>query len=208
MEEVLTEVVQLAAKEKKKKKKDKKAEQKDTEQTEESTAEEQAFLPQVNWQNPSWDLFLVMFFVVGAVLYGVSLGKERVNAVFISIYIALAIVQALPEKVFELELTNNFTFHITGFIALFVMVFFLLSRGALLSSLIPGVRGKLWQVIVFSVLHVGLLISVGLSFFPEDLLNNFSETIQFLFTNEWLRFVWIIAPIVAMVALGKGRGDD
>jgi len=157
----------------------------------------------INLENPSWDLFLGAFFVVGALLYGVSLGKDRIIAILVSIYMALAVVNALPDFVLNIKVNDNFTLQVTAFVSVFVILFFLLSRSAILNSLDTSSQGKWWQVLIFSFLHVGLLVSVTLSFMPAPFVAKFSELTRFIFTNEWTNFGWIIAPIIAMIFFGR-----
>lgn len=168
-----------------------------------TTAKLEDAFQNVNLANPSWDMFLVGFFVVGALLYGISLGKDRIISIMVSIYMALAVVAALPDFVLNIKVNENYTVQITAFIAVFVVLFFLLSRQAVFNSLAPNTHGKWWQVLLFSILHVGLLVSVTLSFMPPEMVGKFSGTTQYLFTNEWTRFGWIIAPIIAMIFVGR-----
>lgn len=163
-------------------------------------------LKSLNMGNPTWDLFLVGFFVVGALLYGLSLGKDRIIAIMVSIYMALAVVAALPEFVLNIKVNDSYTVQITAFLSVFIVLFFLLSRQAVLNALAPSGEGKWWQTLVFSVLHVGLLVSVTLSFMPVSILGKFSTLTQYIFTNEWTNFGWIAAPIVAMILIGRNRG--
>ena len=162
-------------------------------------------LNSLNMGNPSWDLFLVGFFVVGALLYGLSLGKDRIIAIMVSIYMALAVVAALPEFVLNIKVNDSYTVQITAFLSVFIVLFFLLSRQAVLNALAPSGEGKWWQTLVFSVLHVGLLVSVTLSFMPVSILGKFSTLTQYIFTNDWTNFGWIAAPIVAMIMIGRNR---
>lgn len=163
-------------------------------------------LQDLNLSNPTWDLFLVGFFIVGALLYGLSLGKDRIIAIMVSIYMALAVVATLPDFVLNIKVNESYTVQITAFISVFIVLFFLLSRQAVLNALAPTGEGKWWQTLVFSVLHVGLLVSVTLSFMPETVLNKFSPLTQYIFTNDWTKFGWIAAPIVAMILVGRNRG--
>lgn len=184
----------------------------DTTTTESTTAAttQQTVLQDVvqdlNLANPTWDLFLVGFFVVGALLYGLSLGKDRIIAIMVSIYMALAVVATLPDFVLNIKVNDSYTVQITAFISVFIILFFLLSRQAVLNALAPTGEGKWWQTLVFSILHVGLLVSVTLSFMPETILGKFSPLTQYIFTNEWTAFGWIAAPIVAMILVGRNRG--
>ncbi len=178
------------------------------ETTEETTTQsiEDAF-NNIDVSNPSWDLFLAGFFVVGALLYGMSLGKDRIISIMVSIYMALAVVAALPDFVLNIKVNENYTLQITAFIAVFVVLFFMLSRQAVINSLAPTSQGKWWQVLLFSVLHVGLLVSVTMSFIPPEMLEKFSDLTLYIFTNEWTRFGWIVAPILAMIFVGRGEEE-
>lgn len=162
-------------------------------------------LQKVNLSNPTWDLFLVGFFVVGALLYGLSLGKDRIISIMVSIYMALAVVAALPDFVLNIKVNESYTVQITAFLSVFIVLFFLLSRQAVLNSLAPSGEGKWWQTLIFSILHVGLLVSVTLSFMPIQILSRFSTLTQYLFTNDWTKFGWIAAPIMAMILIGRNR---
>lgn len=158
--------------------------------------------------NPSWDAFVALFFVVGALLYGISLGRDRIIVILVSIYMALAVVHAVPNFILNISWNNEFAFQITTFISVFVVLFFLISRSALLRTLGNSTsRGKWYQTIVFSFLHIGLLISIAMSFMPDKLINKFEPFTQTVFTNEWAVFLWIAAPIVAMIFFGSKQED-
>jgi len=162
----------------------------------------------IDFQNPSWDLFVVLFFVVASLLYGFSLGRDRIIIILISIYMALAVVQALPDFVLKVTLDQQVAFQITTFISLFVVLFFLISRSALMRTIGAGAsdNGKWYQTIVFSVLHIGLLISITMSFLPLEALNKFAPLTKQIFTGEWEKFGWIIAPMLAMIIFGSKEG--
>lgn len=159
---------------------------------------------QVNISSPTWDVFLIGFFLVGALLYGLTLGKDRIIAIIVSIYIALAVVHALPDFVFNVVLNQNYTLQITAFIGVFIVLFFMLSRQAMLNAVSDN-NGKWWQVILFSFLHVGLLISVTMSFLPPIMLAKFSGFTLWLFTDQWSQFGWIITPVIAMIFFNKNK---
>ena len=141
----------------------------------------------VNLQNPSWDVFIVLFFVVASLLYGLSLGRDRIIIILVSIYMALAVVQALPDFVLKITLNQQVAFQITAFISIFLVLFFLTSRSALMRTLGHNASdGGGWiQTMIFSLLHVGLLICITMSFLPNDLLNKFAPLTKQIFTGEW-----------------------
>lgn len=164
----------------------------------------------VDLKNPSWDIFIVLFFVVASLLYGLSLGRDRIIIILVSIYMALAVVHALPDFVLKITLNQQVAFQITAFISLFVVLFFLISRSALMRTLGNSASddGTWLQTMVFSLLHVGLLICITMSFLPTDILSKFAPLTQHIFTGEWPTFGWIAAPMVAMIIFGSRKRHD
>lgn len=168
------------------------------------------FILNINWTAPTWDMFIAFFFLIAAFLYGFSLGRDKVIVILVSLYVALAVVNSAPFiKNLNTEInvaTSLFAFKISTFLGVFLALFFFLSRSAILHSLAAGnALGKWWQVLLFSVLHAGLLVSVVLSFLPTDTLNYLAPFTRQVFTSEFGRFVWIIMPIFAMIGL---RGNS
>jgi hypothetical protein len=170
-----------------------------------------SFLAGINWASPSWDLFIYLFFVIGALLYGFSLGRDRIIVILVSIYMALAVVGNAPVvNQFNLafHLNENIILRISFFLGVFVVLFFLLSRSALIKTIGENsAPGKWWQVIVFSVLQVGLLISITLSFLPPETASAFSEQTRQIFTSDYGKSAWLIAPILFM-AIGPKSKDN
>ncbi len=170
------------------------------------------FISGVDFANPTWDLFIILFFIVSAFIYGMTLGRDRVILILVAIYMGLAVIHAAPfldtlEPV-GYGPNNVFAFRITIFIALFILIFFLLSRSTILRTLAKSESpGALWQVIIFSLLHVGLLISITLSFIPEEFHAQLSESTRQWFIGEQAEFFWVIAPIVGM-ALIRDREES
>lgn len=159
-----------------------------------------------DWSKPSWDMFIVLFFIIASLLYGLSLGRDRIIVILVSIYMALAIVNTapfLPNIETKIMVNDVVILKISTFLGVFIALFFLLSRSGLLKTIASGdEKGRWWQVIVFSILHVGLLISVTLTFLPDDIIaTKFSPLTQTLFIGDWARFIWIVAPVMAMAFL-------
>lgn len=163
------------------------------------------FLGPIDFATPSWDVFLLLFFLTGALLYGLTLGRDRIVVIMVSIYMGLAIVTNAPYvKGWSADIeVNHFAFRVSTFIGLFVLMFFFLSRNALIRSLDVGAGGgRLLQTILFSVLHVGLLLSVAMSFLPEPALAHFSPPLRDAFVSDPAKFAWLVAPVAAMMIFG------
>lgn len=169
------------------------------------------FFLNLDWAKPSWDLFIVLFFIIGSLLYGLSLGRDRVVGILVSVYMALAVVNTAPfikdwaaASTSNVGIQNLFVVQLTSFLGSFVLLFFLLSRSALLRTVGSSKKdGRWWQTVIFSFLHVGLLISITMSFIPSSSLDVLSPTTRQIFTEEVSRFLWIVGPIIAMIVLGE-----
>ena len=168
-------------------------------------------LNNINWSQPTWDLFIVLMFFIGAFLYGLSLGRDRILVILTSIYMALAIVNSAPylNNSFNIGLVVNgqSVFRVTLFIGTFLLLFFLLGRTAVANTFAADSSGRWWHSIVFSFFHVGLLLSIILQYLPKDFLSNISAPMQYYLISEPARFFWLVAPIFAMVLLGQKKED-
>jgi len=162
-----------------------------------------------NLTTPSWDLFILIFFAVAVFIYGFSLGRNRIVVILIAIYMALAVVNTAPflnkwiESALNLgNIGQVFIFKLGLFLLVFAILFFLFSRSRLLLGMGGEERhGAFWQIPIFSVLHIGLLLSIALSFLPPDALAQLSPFTREVFSSDVGRFVWITAPIAAMIIL-------
>lgn len=161
------------------------------------------FLHTINWAAPTWDLFIWIFFVVASFLYGVSLGRDRIIVIMVGLYMALAIVGNTPFlRDFTAQINvQGFGARFSIFVGLFVVFFFLLSRSALADALhvARAKSGKWIHISIYSVLHVGLLISIVLSFLPPGSAAILTAFTQHIFLSDFGRFFWLIAPIAAMI---------
>ena len=78
------------------------------------------FVAGINFNEPTWDLFIILFLFVGAFLYGLTLGRDRIILVLISVYMALTVLRAMPflDQVAPIEYgpNNIFVFRIIIFL--------------------------------------------------------------------------------------------
>lgn len=165
----------------------------------------------VNWANPSWDLLIFVFFIVISLLYGLSLGRDRIIVILVSIYMALAVVGTAPylnQFQAEININNTFVFKITTFLGVFLILFFLISRSGLMGTIAKSNGlGKWWQVLMFSFLHVGLLLSVLLSYLGPAAAEKLAPLTREIFVSDPGRFFWLVAPIIAIV-LARDKKEE
>ncbi len=169
-----------------------------------------SFLTNISLDNPSWDLFIILFFLAAAFVYGMSLGRDRIVVILVAIYMALAVVNYAPflgTVSGSFGIDKIFVVRISVFVLTFLGLFFLLSRSALLRTIAKGdEQGNWFQVVIFSFLHIGLLISIVLSFLPIELAGSLAPLSQKFFVSDLARFFWVIAPIGAMIFFGRSGG--
>lgn len=169
-----------------------------------------AFASFVNFSAPTWDVFIMLFFVIASLLYGFALGRDRVAMLLVAIYMALAVVGNAPyldELRARIVAGNLFAFQITTFLGLFLILFFFLSRSALHRTFGAGYQGNWWQTLLFSFLHVGLLLSIVLSFLPPTALSRLLPLTRELFVSDLARFLWITLPILAMLLVKPEKSE-
>jgi hypothetical protein len=167
-----------------------------------------SFIKDFDLSNPSWDLFIILFFVAAAFIYGMSLGRDRIVVILVSIYMALAVVNYAPylDKFSgTVGVDQIFVVKISTFVITFLGLFFLLGRSALMRTIANkgSDDGNILQVLVFSFLHIGLLISVTLSFLPIELSAELAQLTRKFFVGDTARFFWVVAPILAMIIFGR-----
>jgi len=152
------------------------------------------------------DLLLFLSLVVASFIYTALLGRRRVLLYLTSVYVTLGVLAYAPfvGRIAEVTTSPNKTIY---FVVAFIVLFFILVRGVLGQVFIDGgyVSGW-WQVLGLAFLQLGLLVSIFLSFLPNNLLNVFSPFTRTVFLDSWGRFAWLIIPIVLMAALA--RKDD
>ena len=171
------------------------------------------FLQQINWAVPTWDLFIGLFFAVGSLIYGLSMGRDRVIVILVSVYMALAVVGNAPVlkdvNTFQIGVGEGFVLQIGLFLGAFLILFFLVSRSALIKTFgANAAPGSWWQTIIFSILQVGLLISIALSFMPSDVLNHLTQPTREVFTSYWGKSAWLILPIAFMAIAPKPKTEE
>lgn len=176
-----------------------------------ASTQAQSYVATINWASPTWDLFIILFFLIAGFLYGLSLGRDRIIVILVSIYMALAVVNTAPyigNVATEIGFSQLFVLRISAFLAVFIILFFLLARSALLQTIVTSdSHGSWWQVLLFSFLHVGLLIAITLSFLPPEASKNLAPLTRRMFVTDTARFVWILLPIVAMILVKGGAAQ-
>ncbi|OGH61740.1 MAG: hypothetical protein A2848_03450 [Candidatus Magasanikbacteria bacterium RIFCSPHIGHO2_01_FULL_50_8] len=170
------------------------------------------FTQRVSWSNPTWDLFIVVFLLVGTLIYGFSMGRDRIIMIMVAVYMALVAVTNLPyvpQFGASVSLSNGFILKIGTFLGLFAILFFMLTRSALNHAIGGnGALGKWWHVLILSFLQVGMLISVVMSFLPAVWLEGLAALTRTVFVSAWGKFGWSLLPIFGLLVIGMSNERD
>jgi hypothetical protein len=164
-----------------------------------------------NWRSPSWDLFILLGWVVVSVVYSFAAGRGRVVNILMSIFISKLLVAEAPFLSDGLNKKLNLSLislqHLAAFVGLFLILFMLMGRFVFRTSADNRSPVSMFFSVIFSFLQIGLLINIILTFLPAGTQQNFSPLIQLLFIKQPASFVWLIAPVLYLIILGKFVGD-
>jgi len=169
-----------------------------------------SLLHSVNFSNPSWDAFIFFFWIVVAIIYSFSSGRGRIISILMSVYMAeLLVIQApflsttLGEKLGPIVYLSR----LITFLVLFGFFFMVLSKFVFRTSVESrGFTSWIFSLL-FAFLQVGFLISVILSFLPQNIKDTFAPLVKFVFLTGTAEFVWLILPIVFLVLIGRYVSD-
>lgn len=152
----------------------------------------------------SWDLFIILFFVIMAV-YGFLLGRGRVFNILINSYVGYVVAYELGGFAFDYlskvtQLSHSVTVTLFGAkVFVFALVVFVLTlNGELLGVRDDAPVSKFWTVL-YGVLAAGLILSSIFGFMGNaEQVNLFSNS-QLATRVSDLRLAWLTAPIVAVI---------
>lgn len=163
-----------------------------------------------NWHNPSWDLFILLFWVVASLFYSFAAGRGRVISLLMSLYITKLLVLEAPwlTNAINQKLPSALSAwqQMVTFLVIFVLLFILLSRYAFRTSADGRQLTSIPFTLVFAFLQVGLLINIILGFLHSSGLN-FSPLVTFIFLSSVSNFVWLLAPLAFLIILGRSIAD-
>ena len=164
------------------------------------------FFNNFNPANPTWDIFIILFFVIATFLYGITLGRARVVVQIVSSYMTVALLASAPflDKIEARTPLDHTVFYLIAFMVVFILLFLLLSNSAFHRHLAEG-KGSWGDVLILSVVQIGFLTSIVLSSMSGFALGHVSGITQIVFAREPAPFIWTILPIAALVVIRGKR---
>jgi len=155
------------------------------------------------------DWLMALIFLAVAVVYGLAMGRNRLTIVMLGCYFSYILTLAIPWKEMAflgVKSAPSSTAQIFIFFVLLLGFYFMLPHSAFSSALrLRGRRSSSWwQAMVFSILQVGLILQMAISFLSVKATASLSSLAQTIFVGQAAQFVWLLLPILAMMFL-KGR---
>ena len=172
----------------------------------------QSLISTFNWNSPSWDLFILGFWLVASVLFAFAAGRGRMLLILVCTYMAQLLVIKAPFlsniAADKLNIASSTMPQLAAFSILFLVFFIFMGRYAFRSTADGRQILALPFTLAFTVLQVGLLINIVISYLPVQVQNSFSPLIQFLFLHPNASFIWLLAPIVFLILIGRFVSDQ
>ena len=162
-----------------------------------------------NFSNPAPYFLILVFLFLAVFFYGMRSGRGRIVLLLLSLYIAIVLTNFFP---YENQLVINFDvkepFFLKAVLFLItVLVSFNLLLHSSLRSLAVREHGKnpILQILVLTVLTVGIFVSSLTTFLPQEYLNNLNHPIFKYFTTQNAQFWWGLAGIVFLALIRRKR---
>lgn len=154
----------------------------------------------ISLTNPSWDLFVLVAFLVGIYFYMFRWGKDKAFMALVCSYISLALVGQLPliKSVTGAGLAETYMNRTVFFLAGILLLSWVFSKSDFASVFTRGLKGARFQILVMSFLLVGFAISSVISFLPPSQAEGLSIFLKAFFVDDTAQFFWLIAPFFAI----------
>jgi hypothetical protein len=158
----------------------------------------------------SWDWIMAAVFLGVALVYGLSMGRNRLVVVMLGIYFSYFFTRTIPWqelKFLGIKAVPESTVLIFIFLALALSFYFVIPHSAFKSALRLGGRGKgaWWQALILSILQIGLALALAISFLEPKIVLALSPLAQFIFVGAGAQFFWLVLPFLGIMFLGGSR---
>ncbi len=156
---------------------------------------------------PTLFILLVLIFVF---LYGISVGKTRALLSLLAIYTAFVLITLFPYEKRLLTASPGALqapiTHSVLFLVFYVLAFFALNHSSLRHRLSMG-EISFWRVLVISVVQVGFLSAILISFFPQETTAQLLGRVSYFFGSTTALFYWSIGSLAILPFMRSRRSD-
>lgn len=149
------------------------------------------------------DFSFVLIFIAAALAVGFFLGRVKLLAVMIDVYIARALVSVIPGDWIALVSYSD------TIIFLLAFLFLVLIDTRLFDLHISSRSSRFfWRVGVMGVLITGMVTSSLFHYLPKELVLDYvSVTLYSYFVSDIAQMFWMIAPLVVLMFINRRSRD-
>lgn len=160
-----------------------------------------------NWHQPSWDLFIILFWLIAGTIYAFATGRGRVISMLLGLYAAKLFTLQIPglESFAKQKLPPQYSPYaqLVVFASVFLILFLYLSKYTFQSAVDrKHMKGFIFSL-GFSFLLVGLMINTVISLLPVGYVSKLTPLIQYVFTQPVANILWLVSPVIFLVFLGR-----
>lgn len=154
----------------------------------------------MNLTRPSWDLLVLITFLVGIYFYLFRYGKGRAFIVLLASYISLALVERLPlvEAATGLDLEDDYRSRAAIFVAGIILFSWMILHSDFISGFRQGSKKAWFETLTLSFLQIGFIISVIVSFVPAAAADDLSIFLKAAFVEDGAQLFWMASPFFAI----------
>jgi len=156
---------------------------------------------------------LILVFLATGFGYGMAMGKNRMNLITLAAFFSLVISAAIPWGSLGFIGIKNappVNIQVFIFLAIVLAIFFVAPHTGLASIVRVVGRGRAswWQLFIFGVLQLGMLVSIVVSFLPAKDVTSVSPLLSQFFLDQEAKFLWLFLPILAMMVLRRRKPGE
>lgn len=151
----------------------------------------------------TWDIVVAVFLFIVGFLYGLRAGRKRLVLFILSSYASLVLFSVFPFFREARQFAAEIPLGVFSFGVFCILVFgsYYLFAGSVMRVALPmpkGRRGEYIHITLLSFALAGFLISVLFSDTIGLFTKEISLIVQRLFLSSEARFLWAVAPLVAI----------
>lgn len=157
-----------------------------------------------DWNTPpfGWELIAISVIGLSLVLYAISLGRDKITNLLLSMYVAYSIFLVIPDMQFlsKLSLGQYLNSNVLLFLLFYGVIIVIFIKSAVVSGIVSA-SFVLWQQAVLVLCTVLLFASLLFEFIPKQGFGNGFET---LLLSPVMRFGIFILPILLLFLFSRG----
>lgn len=150
-------------------------------------------------KNLAGDMSLLLLFVGMSLVFGFVFGRWKLINILINVYIALAFIGVLPQKLLDSSLYAK-----SGAFLAFLIILTAIDDRLFDLHITSAGTDFFWRLFVTSFLVTGMIVSVLLSFLPKATALGYISPVAYAYFASPLALIfWMIMPLVLLLFINN-----